>query len=125
MKRAEPGLTPQAQAAYEAPFPTPESKIAARRFPDLVPTTPQMPGTALSRQALHWWRTQWTGLSFMAIGMQDPIVAPSAMHALRRAIPGGPAPLELADTGHVVQEGQGDLVARRALEAFEALSSDP
>ena len=61
----------------------------------------------------------------MAIGMQDPIVAPSAMHALRRAIPGRPAPLELADTGHVVQKGQGDLVARRALEAFEALSSDP
>jgi len=33
-------LPPEVVAAYEAPFPTPESKAGAAQFPLLVPLTP-------------------------------------------------------------------------------------
>lgn len=36
-------------AAYEAPYPTPESKAGARAFPSLVPTEPDAPGAAEGR----------------------------------------------------------------------------
>jgi haloalkane dehalogenase len=36
-------------AAYEAPFPTPESKAGARAFPALIPTEPDAPGAAEGR----------------------------------------------------------------------------
>src|SRR3954454_22713690 len=33
-------------AAYEAPFPSPESKAGARAFPLILPTEPEAPGAA-------------------------------------------------------------------------------
>ena len=33
-------------AAYEAPYPTAESKAGARAFPLMIPTGPEMPGAA-------------------------------------------------------------------------------
>ena len=49
--------------------------------------------------------------------MQDPVLGPPAMKLLRQQIRGCPAPLEIADAGHFVQE-RGDIVARAALEHF-------
>ena len=37
-------------AAYEAPYPNPESKAGARAFPSLVPTEPDAPGAAEGRR---------------------------------------------------------------------------
>jgi haloalkane dehalogenase len=37
-------------AAYEAPFPTPESKAGAAQFPLLVPTADGLPGAAEMRE---------------------------------------------------------------------------
>jgi haloalkane dehalogenase len=37
-------------AAYEAPFPTPESKAGPRAFPALIPTEPDAPGAAEGRR---------------------------------------------------------------------------
>ena len=53
----------------------------------------------------------------MAIGMQDTVIPPSAMHTLQRLIRNCPPPLELAEAGHFVQEW-GDEVARAALSHF-------
>ena len=50
--------------------------------------------------------------------MRDPVLGPEAMRRLRTQIRGCPAPLELADAGHFVQES-GELVASAALAAFE------
>jgi pimeloyl-ACP methyl ester carboxylesterase len=49
--------------------------------------------------------------------MQDPVLGPPAMKALRKLIQGCPEPFEIADAGHFVQEW-GEVVARKALEAF-------
>jgi haloalkane dehalogenase len=38
-------------AAYDAPFPTKESKAGARAFPLILPTSPEMPGGAEGKGA--------------------------------------------------------------------------
>src|ERR671921_587681 len=51
-------LPPEVVAAYEAPFPTAESKAGAQRFPLLVPLTQEDPGVPemqATREALSRW----------------------------------------------------------------------
>ena len=117
MKRASPVLSDAEAAAYSAPYPDQTYKAGVRRFPELVPVSPEMDGVAHSKRAAKFWSTEWTGESFMAIGMQDPVLGPPAMHALRKLIRNCPEPLEIAEAGHFVQEW-GDIVAEAALKAF-------
>ena len=117
MLRGTPILTPEEIKAYNAPFPDIKYKAGIRRFPDLVPTTHDAPGAEISRKARDWFQNEWSGDSFMAIGMQDPILGPSVMRKLRKIIPRCPEPLKIKEAGHFVQEW-GDIVAKKALEAF-------
>jgi len=114
MARACPDLTPDEAAAYGAPFPDVTYKAGVRRFPEMVMTAPDMDGVAWSRKALSFLQQDWTGDSFMAIGMQDPVLGPPVMRALQKAIKGCPKPLEIADGGHFLQE-RGKVVAKAAL----------
>jgi pimeloyl-ACP methyl ester carboxylesterase len=117
MLRGTPILTPEEVEAYNAPFPDIKYKAGIRRFPDLVPTTHDAPGAEISRKARDWFQNDWSGDSFMAIGMQDPILGPSVMRKLRKIIPRCPEPLKIKEAGHFVQEW-GEIVAKKALEAF-------
>ena len=117
MRRAIPGITEAEAAAYAAPFPDASYKAGVRRFPNLVPDHPEADGAALSRRARDWWRTEWAGKTFMAIGMQDPVLGPPAMRALAQVIRGCPPPLELPDAGHFVQEA-GAVIVEHALRSF-------
>jgi len=103
--------------AYAAPFPDICYKAGVRRFPNLVPDHVDAEGAELSRRAREWWQSQWLGQSFMAIGMQDPVLGPPVMRALRGLIRNCPPPLEIADAGHFVQEA-GALIVERAFEQF-------
>jgi len=117
MKRSVPGLSDAEAAAYDAPFPDARYRAGVRRFPALVPVAPDMEGVEVSMRAAEFFRERWQGPTFMAIGMQDPVLGPPVMHALAKAIRGCPPPLELAEAGHFVQE-HGRVVAERALAAF-------
>ncbi len=117
MKRAVPSLSDAEAGAYAAPFPDARYKSGVRRFPNLVPDRPDAEGAALSRRARDFWSKQWTGKSFMAIGMQDPVLGPPAMRALRANIRNCPPPLELADAGHFVQEA-GPVIVEKAMASF-------
>ena len=121
-KRGKPGLSDAEVAAYDAPFPDASYKAALRAFPNLVPDGADAPGAALSREAATFWRDRWQGDSFMAIGMQDPVLGPPAMHALHKIIRNCPPPLEVPEGGHFVQEW-GAPIARAALAHFN-LKSD-
>jgi haloalkane dehalogenase len=116
--RGKPDMTPQEMAAYDAPFPDATYKAALRRFPNMVPDQPDVPGAAESRAAADWWRTQWKGESFMAIGMQDPVLGPPWMRQLHKLFTGCPAPMEIAEGGHFVQEW-GEPIAQAALRHFK------
>jgi len=117
MKRGCPHLTDAEAAAYAAPFPDARYKAGVRRFPNLVPDHPQADGAALSRRAREWWRTEWTGATFMAIGATDPVLGPPVMNALRALIRDCPEPFVHPQAGHFAQEW-GEEIADRALGAF-------
>ncbi|MEM7441312.1 MAG: haloalkane dehalogenase [Pseudomonadota bacterium] len=115
MQRATPGMTDATAAAYSAPFPDKSYKAGVRRFPQMVMTDPGMEGINHSKAAIDFLSNSWVGDSFMAIGMQDPVLGPPAMAWLRSMIRGCPEPMELAEGGHFVQEW-GDIVAQAALQ---------
>jgi haloalkane dehalogenase len=109
------GLPDDVVAAYDAPFPTPESKAGALAFPELVPTEPEHPNTApllAIRDALRWWDRP----ALVLFGDSDPIFAPEVADAIARLIPGA-LPAEIVpNAGHFVQEDAGEEVAARIVE---------
>jgi haloalkane dehalogenase len=115
--RGTPHLTPEEIAAYDAPYPGPEYKAGAQIFPALVPVEPDMEGVDVSLAAAKYWSEEWSGKSFMAIGMADPVLGPPAMMGLHKLIRGCPPPMEIEGGGHFVQEW-GEPIARAALESF-------
>ena len=126
LQRATPILTDAERRAYDAPFPNERYKAGVRRFPELVmlreagageltPAAAAGVGTALA--ARRFWSEEWQGDSYMAIGMQDPVLGPPLMRGLRKLIRNCPEPLEVAEAGHFVQEW-GAPVARAALQHF-------
>jgi haloalkane dehalogenase len=115
--RSCPHLTEAERSAYDAPFPDVRYKAGVRRFPALVPEHEDAPGAALSRRARDFLSTRWQGASFMAIGMQDPVLGPAVMRQLQRHIRGCPAPMEVTEGGHFVQEW-GARIAANALAHF-------
>jgi pimeloyl-ACP methyl ester carboxylesterase len=117
IRRSCPQLSAAEAAAYDAPFPDRRYKAGVRRFPNMVPDRPDAPGAELSRQARAWWRDQWSGKSFMAIGGADPVLGEPVMRRLHASIRFCPPPLVLPEAGHFVQEW-GDTVARAALASF-------
>jgi pimeloyl-ACP methyl ester carboxylesterase len=117
LARACPHLSAAEAAAYEAPYPDHASKAGVRRFPALVPDRPDAPGAALSRRARDWWRTNWKGEAFMAVGAKDPVLGPPVMQALREIIRGCPEPWIHPEGGHFLQEW-GDEVAREAIRRW-------
>ena len=95
-------------------------KDLQRSKPDHIAITGDLTHLSLPAEfekARDWLQSEWAGKTFMAIGMQDPVLGPAVMQALQQVIRGCPQPLEMADAGHFVQE-RGDVVAKRALEAF-------
>jgi len=120
MRRATPILTQDEIIAYDAPFPDIKYKAGVRSFPQLVPTSYNMPGAELSRIARDWFQEKWDGESFMAVGMQDPVLGPPMMKILREMIPRCPEPMIIKDAGHFIQEW-GEIIAVKALEAFNLI----
>jgi len=117
MKRATPILTEAETAAYDAPFPDDRYKAGVRRFPALVQTAPDMEGVDIGLAAAKFLNEDWSGESFMAVGMQDPVLGPPLMKRLQGLIRNCPDFMEIEDGGHFVQEW-GEPIARAAIERF-------
>lgn len=117
-----PHLTAGERAAYSAPFPGVHCNAGVRRFPEMVPDHPDAQGAAISRHARDWWRHEWSGPSFMAVGVQDRILGLEVMRQVRKLISGCPPPFEVQEAGHFLQEW-GESVAAKALEVFKQTPS--
>lgn len=57
-----------------------------RRFPQLVPVEPGMDGVEFCERARKFWANDWSGQSFMAVGMKDVVLGPDVMAELRSTI---------------------------------------
>jgi haloalkane dehalogenase len=105
------GLSEEVQAAYEAPFPTPESKAGARAFPLMLPTTPEMPGAAAGKRVLEGLRTdERPKLHLWADS--DPIIPFKVGERFAAAINGEP-PEKISNASHFLQEDAGEEIGRR------------
>jgi tRNA(adenine34) deaminase len=118
--RSCPHLSPAELAAYNAPFEDPGALAGVLRFPALVPEFVDSQGAHESRLARQFWRSEWQGQSFMAVGALDPVLGPTVMDALRQQIRACPEPMMIAGGGHFVQEWQSDdhPIVQTALASF-------
>lgn len=99
-------------AAYNAPFPTPESKAGPLAFPELVPTEIDHPSAAKMLEVRagleHWERP-----ALVLFSDSDPIFSIVAAEHMASRIPGaGPAEI-IAGAGHFLQEERGEEIAER------------
>jgi len=117
MKRSCPQLTEAECNAYAAPHPNIKYYGGVRSFPPLVPENRDSDGAQLSRRAGRWWKNEWSGKTFMAIGCKDIILTPETMMLLKNVIRSCPEPMMVSEAGHFVQEW-GEEVARKAMEYF-------
>ncbi|MDQ2674680.1 MAG: haloalkane dehalogenase, partial [Chloroflexota bacterium] len=104
-------MDPEAVAAYDAPFPVPESKAGARAFPLLIPTTPDMPGAAEGSRVLEaLGRDERPKLVLWADG--DPIIPPKVGAKFAQRIGADPPEL-IENASHFLQEDAGTQIGKR------------
>ena len=81
------GLTDEMRAAYDAPFPTPESKAGALAFPELVPTEPDHPNAAADDAASATRCATGASRRSSSGAPRTHVLPPRDRRALRRADP--------------------------------------
>jgi haloalkane dehalogenase len=109
------GLADNVRAAYDAPFPTPESKTGALAFPELVPTEPEHPSTAAMnrvRDALVTWEKP----TLVVWGAEDTVLPVRVAERFVETIPGASGPALIDGASHFLQEDRPDEVAAHILE---------
>ena len=98
--------------AYNAPFPTPESKAGVLAFPELVPTEPEHPSAAKMLE-VRAGLERWEKPTLVLFSDSDPIFSTVAAEHMASRIPGaGPAEI-VAGAGHFLQEEKGEEIAER------------
>jgi haloalkane dehalogenase len=99
-------------AAYDAPYPVPESKTGALMFPELVPTEldhPSAPKMLEVREAL----SSWDRPTLIVFSDSDPIFTPRVGERFAELIPGAEPAETLTGAGHFLQEDKGEELGER------------
>ena len=97
------GLSDEVRAAYDAPFPTPESKAGALAFPELVPTEPEHPNAAAMLRVRDALRS-WAKPALVVWGADDAVLPPSVAERFVELIPGAEGPVLIEGASHFLQE---------------------
>lgn len=98
-------------AAYDAPFPTVESKAGAAQFPLLVPITDDAVG-ANDMRAVTDELSRWRKPTLVAFSDQDPIFPyPRAGQAFCDLIPTAGEQVRIEGASHFLQEDRGERLA--------------
>jgi haloalkane dehalogenase len=92
-------------AAYEAPFPNPESKAGARAFPLILPTSPDMPGAEAGQRVLEAMRADARPKLFLWAD-SDPVLPLETGRRFAAAL-GGEVNHVIAGASHFLQEDAG------------------
>ena len=113
-------LSADVVAAYDAPFPDESFKAGARRFPLLVPTTPDDPAAPPNRLA---WDSlgRYTRPFLCAFSDSDAITRGADARRCAQ-VPGaaGQAHTTLTGAGHFLQEDRGEELARVVVDFVRA-----
>ena len=103
-------LPDEVVSAYEAPFPTIESKAGAAAFPLLVPLEESDPGAAEMLEVREALR-RWDKPALVAFSDQDPIFPQDAGRRLAMRVPGAEEFVPIAGASHFLQEDKGEEIA--------------
>ena len=99
-------------AAYDAPYPVPESKTGALMFPELVPTELDHPSAKRMLDVRDALKT-WDRPTLIVFGDSDPIFSPRVGEHFAELIPGARPAETLTGAGHFLQEDKGEELGAR------------
>jgi haloalkane dehalogenase len=105
--------------AYEAPWPTAESKAGVAQFPLLVPISEEDPGVAemaTVREQLSGWEKP----ALVCFSDSDPIFPPKAGQRFVDLIPGAQELRVIEGGAHFLQEDRGESIAAAIDEFMDA-----
>ena len=106
--------------AYEAPFPTPESKAGAAQFPLIVPTSDDAVGASEMRAVMDEL-SRWDKPALVAFSDQDPVFPfPRSGEAFTSIIPTAGEQVKIEGGAHFLQEDRGELIAEEMLRFIAA-----
>jgi haloalkane dehalogenase len=106
-------------AAYDAPFPVPESRIGIVQFPELVATSsehPSAPAMLVVRDRLR----EFDRPALVLFGDSDPIFSRRAAELMAELLPNAELDPPVEGAGHFLQEDRGDALAKRIAEWMAA-----
>jgi haloalkane dehalogenase len=113
-------LPDEVVAAYEAPFPTPESKAGAAQFPLIVPTSDHDTGAAEMR-SVAYELSKWDKPALVAFSDNDPVFPyPRAGQVFVDLIPGAAEQVAIEGGAHFLQEDCGEQIAQEILVFMSA-----
>jgi haloalkane dehalogenase len=102
-------------AAYDAPFPTVESKAGAAQFPLLVPTEEDADGAGTMREVVEGLRG-WEKPALVAFSDSDPVFPfPRAGERFVEWIPTVTEQVKIEGAAHFLQEDRGEQIAGEIL----------
>jgi haloalkane dehalogenase len=112
-------LDERVKAAYEAPFPTPESKAGAAQFPLLVPIEEGQDGAAQMRTVTDEL-SRWEKPALVAFSDSDPVFPyPKSGQVFADLIPGAGEQVKIEGAAHFLQEDRGEEIAGHLLELWK------
>ncbi len=112
-------LPAEVVAAYEAPFPNPESKAGAATFPLLVPIDEGNPAAAKMGEIAEELRT-WDKPCLVAFSDSDPVFPfPKAGEMFTDAIPTAGEQVKIEGAAHFLQEDRGEKIAEEVLSFLD------
>ena len=111
-------LPDEVVAAYDAPYPNPESKAGAQRFPLLVPLTPEDTGAA-EMVAVKDALAGWDKPALVAFSDTDPVFPfPRAGERFTELLPTAGEQVRIEGAAHFLQEDRGTEIADAMIAAF-------
>jgi haloalkane dehalogenase len=102
-------------AAYDAPFPAPESRVGIVQFPELVATSsehPSAPAMLVVRERLR----ELDRPALVLFSDSDPIFTRRAAEVMADLLPNAELDPPVEGAGHFLQEDRGEALGRRIAE---------
>jgi haloalkane dehalogenase len=102
-------------AAYDAPFPVPESRVGIVQFPELVATSsehPSAPAMLVVRERLR----ELDRPALVLFSDSDPIFTRRAAEVMADLLPNAELDPPVEGAGHFLQEDRGEALGRRIAE---------
>jgi haloalkane dehalogenase len=104
--------------AYNAPFPTPESKAGVLAFPELVPTELEH-ASAAKMLEVRAGLEGWDRPALVLFSDSDPIFTPQAAEHMASRIPGAGPAETVEGAGHFLQEEKSEEIAVRIVRFLD------